>query len=608
MASFFDHQERARTRTGWLVALFLFGALGITACVTVLMAMVIPNSIPLAIGISLIIIGGPFLFKSLTIGSDGAKVALALGGVPIPPHTAVADERKVLNVVEEMAIASGMPIPTVYLLDEPSINAFAAGTGPHNAVIGVSRGAIEHLSRDELQGVMAHEFSHIFHGDMKINMRAISAIFALMALGYIGYFLLRGGSLSRSGRSSKGAGGILLVGVAFMVLGAIGTFFARLMQAAISRQREFLADASAVQYTRNPVGIGGALAKIARESGIQMVNPEASQFNHMLFSEGVRSLFASHPPLDERINRIRVMAGGVLSKATAAADPTLAAAPLDASRDASIQLNLVASIAGIGAINPDSISHARADLANAPKSKVDLAHDVNGAWALIMATLLSDDPAKRTDQLSLIASRDEAIRRLIDETLSDAPKTPSRQRLGLVEIASATLRTQSRSSYVASRALLAEVLKLDGRIDLFEWVVTEILRARVELALDVGRGVQARRSASLSSVARAVQRTLGILALLGTEDESVAETALAAGLTEAGLPMASLPASNERTLDSIADDLRLLEALRPGAAGTLLRAALVVVSHDSSMKQSEYLLLRALSERLAVPLPPALVQ
>ena len=587
MASFFDHQERAQSRTGWLVILFLMGSLGITTCVTVVMAMVIPDSIPLAIGVSVLLIGVPFLFKLATLGSSGSQVALAMGGELVSPETGDPAERKVLNVVEEMAIASGMPIPPVYILDEPCINAFAAGTSPQNAVIGVSRGAIHTLSRDELQGVMAHEFSHIFQGDMKINMRAIAAIFGLMALGYVGYYILRGGSMGRRG---KGAGQIALVGLAFLVLGSIGTLFARLMQAAISRQREFLADASAVQYTRDPNGIGGALMKIQAQAIGTMAHPEASQFNHMLFTEGVQSMFASHPPTSERISRIQAMAGGMLR------------VPVDATPAR------IPPLSRVGAVAPETLAQVHGGLMALGPASLDRAHSTQGSWVILMAMLLSRDTARRGDQLSLIEAANHALAQEVRLCASEDAVKGVRDRLALVDIASATLVRQGAPAYAANRALLATLLRFDGRIDLFEWVVTEILRARVELPIAARQRKPAERSRSLKYAIEPAQQVLGMIALLGNPDEASASAALAAGCAAAGLPVAQLPPADERTLDAIVADLGALESLRPAAAAQLLQGALACVSHDAATTQQEYLLLRALSERLAVPLPPVFVQ
>ncbi len=456
MASFFDHQERARGRTGWLVILFVFGTLGITGCVTAIVAFAMPHAWFVAIPVGLGIVGVPFLCKLLSLGSDGASVALALGGVPLSPQASDPAERKVLNVVQEMAIASGMPIPRVYVLDEGSINAFAAGTGPESAVIGVSRGAIEQLTRDELQGVMAHEFSHIFHGDVKINMRAIAAIFGLLAIGYVGYVLLRGaGSVGRGARKGKEAVVVIAaVGLAFIVLGAIGTFFARLMQAAISRQREFLADASAVQYTRNPSGIAGALQKIMVQSDTRMDHAEASQFNHLFFAEGVRSWFASHPPLPSRIERIRAMAAGVL------AAPSLNAVP---SRSGS-----ASSLAGIGTVTPEALGFASTTLATA--SEGNRVHDTASAWANILAALLSPESGRREVQRRIITERDPAIMPAIDALAPGLAAMSTAARLGVIELACATLRHDSGDGYESMRALMADVIRSDGRIELYEWV------------------------------------------------------------------------------------------------------------------------------------------
>src|SRR5262249_2273093 len=177
------------------------------------------------------------------------------------------DLRKLLNVVEEMSIASGVPMPEVYLMpDEKGINAFAAGTAPDNAVIGVTEGCVRHLKRDELQGVIGHEFSHILNGDMRLNMRLIGVVFGLLCIMLVGRVMLdafiRGGSPRSSSARNANPPPIFLLAIGLIVIGWPGAFFGRLIQAAVSRQREFLADASAVQFTRNPLGLAGALKKI----------------------------------------------------------------------------------------------------------------------------------------------------------------------------------------------------------------------------------------------------------------------------------------------------------------------------------------------------------
>ena len=258
-----------------------------------------------------VILAGSF-YKLIQLSSGGRAVAEALGGRPLNVINANADEKKILNVVEEMAIASGTPAPPVYLIEDEAINAFAAGHTPQDAVIGVTRGCIRLLTRDELQGVIAHEFSHIFHGDMRLNLRLVALLNGILLLGLIGEFLLRSSGHRRAFSSSKEKSPVAIMGLGLglVIIGYTGTFFGKLIKAAVSRQREFLADASAVKFTRNPDGIGGALKKLGGYvGGSQMDVANASEFSHLFFGEGTgtSSFFnalATHPPLEDRIKRI----------------------------------------------------------------------------------------------------------------------------------------------------------------------------------------------------------------------------------------------------------------------------------------------------------------
>ncbi|MGI9241365.1 MAG: M48 family metallopeptidase, partial [Verrucomicrobiales bacterium] len=251
-------------------------------------------------------------YKTLMLSSGGATVARDIGGRRVDPNSGDADERKLMNVIEEMAIASGVPVPEVYVMDqEPGINAFAAGKTFSDAAIGVSRGAMKLLNRDELQGVIAHEFSHILNGDMKLNLRLIGVLHGILILTIIGRIILRSAAYSgRSSRDDRGAGVFFMVlGVGLFIIGYIGVFFGHLIKSAVSRQREYLADASAVQFTRSPDGIGGALKKIGGLSyGSRLLNARAEEVSHMTFSNALPSGFvaalASHPPLPDRIKAI----------------------------------------------------------------------------------------------------------------------------------------------------------------------------------------------------------------------------------------------------------------------------------------------------------------
>ena len=257
-----------------------------------------------------LVVGGASAFKVAQLASGGQAVALMLGGAEVPGTTTDARQQRLLNVVEEMALASGVPVPPVYVLEEPGINAFAAGYAPGDAVVAVSQGCLDYLTRDELQGVVAHEFSHILNGDMRLNIRLIGLIFGIMALSIIGRILMHHVRPALVVGKKDSRGGLMLLGLGLFVLGLVGAFFGRLIKAAVSRQREYLADASAVQFTRNPDGIGGALKKIGGlAGGVAHRQPPGRRgrphvLRQRLRRRGLAGLLATHPPLDDRIRRL----------------------------------------------------------------------------------------------------------------------------------------------------------------------------------------------------------------------------------------------------------------------------------------------------------------
>jgi Zn-dependent protease with chaperone function len=308
---FFENQERAQRNTGRLVVLFVLGLVATVASTHLLVSATVgggrfgdPGVLALSLGSSLAIVALGAGVKFAQMSQGGRAVAEAVGGRQIDPGSSDPDERRVLNVVEEMAIASGVRVPPVYILEDDGINAFAAGNSQQDSVIAVTRGCVRELTRDELQGVVAHEFSHIFHRDTVLNMRLVGFLGGICAISLVGRTLLRFGGTARSSRDRNG-GGVAMLGLGLFLIGICGYFFGRIIQCAVSRQREFLADASAVQYTRNPDGIAGALEKIAAGAGSRLAAPAAAEFSHFYFAQGVASIFADHPPLAERIARIR---------------------------------------------------------------------------------------------------------------------------------------------------------------------------------------------------------------------------------------------------------------------------------------------------------------
>jgi Zn-dependent protease with chaperone function len=363
---FFERQDAARRSTKWLVGMFLLGVVaivGATMAVGVVAIEMAQDSSHYAAGdggglgvseeslagagaaglFALALITCGSLFKVAQLSGGGNVVAENLGGRRVFPDTTDTVERRLLNVVEEMALASGVPAPPVFLLnEEEGINAFAAGYSPSDAVVAVTRGTAERLSREELQGVVAHEFSHILNGDMRLNIRLIGVLHGILLIGLMGRFMLRMASNWGSGGSNKeskgGAAYFGLIGLALIVLGYLGTLIGNLIKAAVSRQREYLADSSAVQFTRNPGGLAGALKRIgAAIVGSRLNAPNASEASHMFFAQGVwegfTALTATHPPLDDRIRRLEPQWDGTYP----ADEPIAADLAMDRSRAAGLR-------------------------------------------------------------------------------------------------------------------------------------------------------------------------------------------------------------------------------------------------------------------------------
>ena len=334
--NFFEQQDKARSKTARLVIMFLAGIIGlaIIAFVAVFMGYILligdgyyveEEAFSIALTFTIVFVIILLLATWIKISQlrrgGGPQVAKELGGILLEEGNLDKIEQvsqhklKVLmNINKEMALASGVPVPNLYLIDDEGVNAFAAGYTPLNSVIGVTSGAVNSLNREELQGVIAHEYSHILNGDVKINLRFAGILFGLTVIYYIGEFLLRIIGRGTRSRSSKKRGGsiggvIVVIAIVCFVIGLIGRLFANIIGSLVSKQREFLADASAVQFTRNPNGIANALNKIRSGFGSEVTSASCSKFSHMFFniptkSSGFSALFGTHPPLTERIKRI----------------------------------------------------------------------------------------------------------------------------------------------------------------------------------------------------------------------------------------------------------------------------------------------------------------
>ncbi|MBR9979987.1 MAG: M48 family metallopeptidase [Desulfatitalea sp.] len=646
--NFFEHQERARRRTGLLVVLFVLAVLAIIAGVNLAVALAmgfldsgwegLGRNKGVMAGISLAtlaLIAGATAFRVASLASGGAVVAMGLGGVPVMPDTTDAPLRRLRNVVEEVALASGVPTPQIFVLEKESgINAFAAGYAPTDAVVAVTRGTLDRLNRDELQGVVAHEFSHIVNGDMRLNIRLMGVLFGILAIGVIGRFLLHGSGRSRGG--NRGGGAVVMLGLALFLLGYIGVFFGRLIKASVSRQREFLADAAAVQFTRQPAGIAGALKKIAALSGgARLTASDTEEVSHMLFANGMRSLiawWATHPPLDRRIRAIdpafRPEEIETLRKQIAwqdqkdAAAAAASAAHKTAGRVATPAIPGMESMPGAGGAiaqtvvsaalladleHPDPMRLAlAAQLRQAlPKALYDAAHDSEAVVPLLLALLLGEDANAAAAHLDHLGGRISVGGMMRVETLAPlAAALDPRHRLPLMDLAIPALRRCSPESLKALLPLVSELVQIDGRVTVFEYALGRLLTRHVTDILKPGRARPGGRVA-LKACAEALASLFAVVALHGHDNPTAAREAYRTG-------MATLYSTRhapgyhppERWTEALDIALGALDGLALPAKQEMIQGLLATMAHDGVITIEEGELLRAVCGVLHVPLPP----
>ncbi len=622
---FFERQSTARRNTKWLVAMFVLAVIGIVGTTFVATALCVgtwgggdvPIELPtLAAGGALVVIIFGSLYKIVQLRGGGTVLAERLGGRRIYPNTTDQTERRLLNVVEEMALASGVPVPPVFLLnEEQGINAFAAGHSPSDAVIGVTRGCGEELSREQLQGVIAHEFSHILNGDMRLNLRLIGVLHGILLMGLVGREVLRIAGLSGSSKKNKGGHVLLLVGLAFMLLGFVGLFFGNLIKAAISRQREFLADSSAVQFTRNPEGISGALKRIgAAAFGSKLVSPTAAEASHMYFASGLNSLFATHPPLEQRIRRLDPQWNGEYPSAIAAqAAPSTADGPsafVDAaSRDEAAKYAAPAladvkhaaeQVASPTEAHRKYVHHLIAAL---PPQVTEAAHDPYGARALIFATLLDRDADVRVAQLKALEKAAEAD--VFELTLRLVPAVNGvdvRARLPLVDMTLPALRAMSGPQYREFADCFDKLVRADQRLALFEWALHEILMRHLRPQFEPVRPAPIK----YYGLQRLSEQCSILLSALARECQHNDVVAFQAGATH--LPEVPLRYVPEATsgLNELRQALEELASTAPKLRGRLVDACAACISADETISVGEGELLRAICDMLDCPMPPLL--
>jgi Zn-dependent protease with chaperone function len=630
---FFKSQEQARSNSRRLVGLFVLAVTGIVVALNVVAGMVFSGlhadtgtllpglwwyrqNLPIVAsvtGASLALIFAASAFRIASLRSGGSAVAEALGGTRIAVDTRNPLERRLRNVVEEMSIASALPVPEIYVLQqETGINAFAAGFTQSDAAVAVTRGALEQLNRDELQGVIAHEFSHILNGDMRLNLRLVGILFGILVIGQLGRLVLRSGRFGNTGGDSSGRNRIgsvavvMALGLALFLIGYIGVFFGRMIKASVSRQREYLADSSAVQFTRQSAGIAGALKKIAGiGAGSRMRSVGAEEISHMLFASGTRffsSLMATHPPIEERIRALDPAFKGIAADSAKARAKMPGAAGLAGS---ALTGSGVAGLAG----NPDSagISLAAGLLQQLPESIAEDLQSTTAAPKLLLALLLSEDIKERDSQLSLLAGRlgpataEEIARNR--QLLGDF----SRQlRLPILELCFPSLRRLSPPKRLFYLGLGRELVERDNHVDYQEFALLQVLGVYLRDLEHPGRRTRSRHSRH--KIVPATARVFALLARAGQADEALAEQAYQQAMQTLlpGIPRVQHPewSQQDSDLGQVSDDLSLLDGLPPHGKRRLIETMTDLVLQDQRAGITELEILRCFAASLHIPLPP----
>lgn len=684
---FFDHQDRARRNTSLLLIYFIIAVVGIVASVYFALLGILvfatstseqpieffqwhPRLLGAVVFVVPSIIAMGSLYKIWSIGSHGENVAIALGGTKVPPNTVNLDERILLNVVEEMALASGTPVPPVYIMyNETGINAFAAGTTPQNAVIGVTHGAITTLSRDELQGVIAHEFSHILNGDMRLNLRLMGLLHGILVIALIGYVLFRllaetsGRSSSSSNSDDKGAIGIVaaifVFGACLIGIGYIGVFFANMIKSAVSRQREFLADASAVQFTRNPNGIADALKRIGGwPQHSRMTAARSTEASHMFFGEGVVSyLFATHPALQVRIRRIDPRFDGKFGRTQLAEHTTadlidprslsMARAsfagtsqvkandpkqPNASKQNTQNQTNPAASIrqadvheaaiAGanhhetnpsdaveqIGEPRSEHLVHAQHIVDEIQPLLVEDVRDPLGAVAIVYALLLapSDDSVREIQLEFLRRQNDKRILHELGRILPDVDRLPVEQRFPLACLALPALHQMSLAQVNSFRLAVRGLIEADRKWTIFEFGIHRFVSKRLVKRLDPQQSAPPIKPTS-AGIQQNIQLVLSMIAHIGTQT-SQTEKAFLAGTKRYALspPYGTILPREQCTLKNLDLALDMLEQTNGTQKRAMLSAFSACIAADGKVDVAELELLRVISDALGCPMPPIL--
>ena len=643
--NFFEHQEKARKQSRRLILAFFGVALLIVLTVDlVVMVMFLTSNdetqfnfatlLNLDIWIAnstlllstSVVTGGTIGLASLgkiaSLRSGGGKVARDIGATLVTPDTQDRLCRRLYNVVEEIALASGTSVPEVYVMEnEPGINAFAAGYSATDAAIAVTQGCLEKLNRSELQGVIAHEFSHIFNGDMRINIHMMGTTFGIMVIAILGRKFLSASRYRISSSRDNNGSVLIVIGMILMAVGYIGLFFARWMKSALSRQREYLADASAVQFTRDPDGISGALKKIAAYQHSSYLQSDAEEVSHMLFSSGNRSLmFSTHPPLQQRISRIEKNFDSTeierLAKKLKQQDKVehLQAEKAEQEQKNSGNakskngfLDLDTMFDEIGNPSIERIAAAAMLTASLPSGLSSSAHSLEWAPEILFYCLLDQNDNIRNSQLLVVAEQMGAIsERKVQHLIQTHGLLKVEQRLPLLEMSFPTLKRRPVSNIQHIQSTIELIADVDGKIDSFEFLLTRLIKQYLqEFHLPNRTRLHGRRK--IQECKSELSIVMSILASHGQERSSaqglqLAQKAFKEGMSLVGINHMNLNFSNQWQLD-LDNAIAVLDQLSASDKSSVVAALIRAVLDDKKVLTAEHEMLRVICALIHVPIP-----
>lgn len=630
--NFFEQQQLARRNTRTMLILYVLAVIAIVLLVELALGTAWQWGFPEIYGArvpgalyvwgaaaTLAPILGATIYHVARLREGGEAIARLVGARRVLPDTRDTLERRLLNVVEEMAIAAGTRVPAVYVLhDEPGVNAFAAGFDTSSSAIMITRGALQTLNRDELQGMIGHEFSHIVSGDVRLDIRMMGVLGGIVSIGAIGGFLMRDPGKASGRRDSRAAGAFPL-GLALYAVGYLGLFFARFIKATVTRQREFLADAASVRFTRNPTCVAGALDQLrASASGALIVNRYAEDLSHMLFGQGVKawtmaSLLETHPPIDERIRRVLPSFGAADYRARrtrASVEGPVASrlARTAFGKRAEDQAHpwgrsLEQRVALIGALEAAKVDYARRLMEGLSPAVRDAVRKREGAAAVMVALRLATHPPVMERQLA--AAKAVGAAALVDAAAKIAPQVaglPLELRAPVVDLALPTLRLMTPEARRELLAALEAAIRADRRVSLHEFVVLTVMRFQL---------APPARAGSRRSLGKTQSEALLVLSLLahggrgaGASAALDVQTAFRAGARELGLPEAALVARDKLTMQNCSAALERLRSLAPAGKAELVRALFAGVAVDGKVRLSEAELMRLVGASLDCPIPP----